>query len=250
MNTTNLSPRTGFEKNLLTGGIFFILTFLTSIPALLLYDPILNNPEYVLGGGHDTRIAWGAFLEVGLVIANIGTAIALFPVLKRFSETVSLGYVANRIFESTIIAVGITSLLAVVTLRQDLAGVAGTDAASLIMAGRALVAIHDWTFLFGPAFCAGFGNGLLLGYLMYRSRLIPRRVALLGIIGGPIAFGNAAAVLLGAYDQLSLISFVFTALEIVWEVTIGIWLVVMGLARSTPAVERSTVELTAAARAS
>ena len=167
------------RKTALVAGVFFVVTFVTSIPALLLYGPLLDHADYILGPGADTRISVGALLEVLLAIANIGTAVTLFPVLKRQNEAVSLGYVATRVVESTIIVAGIVSVLTVVTLRQDFAGT-GADAASLTLAGKSLVAFHDWTFLFGPAFCAGFGNGLLLGYLMYRSGLVPRRMALLG----------------------------------------------------------------------
>jgi hypothetical protein len=168
----------------------------------------------------------GAFLEILTAIANIATAVVLFPVLKRQSEGIALGYVASRILESTVIVVGLVSLLAVVTLRQDLAGT-GADG-SVLTAGRSLVAVHDATFLLGPAFCAGFGNGLLLGYLMYRSALVPRPMALIGLIGGPIAFATATAVLFGAYDQQSAVNFLFTLPEIVWEASLGIWLVVKG----------------------
>jgi hypothetical protein len=139
---------------------------------------VLNDAAYIVGDGADTRVRLGAFCEVILIIANIGTALALFPILRRQNEGLALGYVAARVVECAVIAVGIVSLLAVVTLRQDLAG----DVAGLDTVGRSLVAIHDWTFLLGPGFCVGVGNGLLLGYLMYRSGLVPRRMALLGLI--------------------------------------------------------------------
>jgi hypothetical protein len=129
-----------------------------------------------------------------------------------------------------VIVIGIVSLLSIVTLRQDFAG--GADAASLVLAGQSLVAIHDWTFLFGPAFCAGFGNGLLLGYLMYRSGLVPRRMALIGVIGGPLAFASATAVLLGAYEQTSAVSFLATFPEMVWEASLGIYLIAKGFKAS------------------
>ena len=173
------------RRRAFVAGLFFLITFV-SIPALLLYGPILNHPGYITGVGADSRIALGAFLEIVTFIANIATAVVLFPVLRRENESVALGYVAARVLESTVIAVGIVSLLAIVTLRQDLAGVAG--AASLVTVGRSLVAVHNATFLIGPSLMAGLGNGLLLGYLMYRSALVPRRMALLGLIGGPLVF--------------------------------------------------------------
>jgi hypothetical protein len=151
----------------------------------------------------------GAFCEVILIIANIGTALALFPILRRQNEGLALGYVASRVVESTMIAVGLISLLSVVTLRQDLA----VNAAGLDTVGRSLVAIHDWTFLLGPGFCVGVGNGLLLGYLMYRSGLVPRRMALLGLIGGPLIFASSTAVLFGAYEQTDAAHFVLSLPE-------------------------------------
>src|SRR5262249_23761238 len=147
----------------------------------LLYGPLLDHPRYVLGGGHDTQIAFGAFLEILTVICNIGTAVALYPLARRYSQRAALGYVACRIVESTIMVAGIVSVLSVLTLRQQLAG---ADAGSLVIAGQTLVAFHDWTFLLGPGFCAGIGNGLLLGYLMYVSGLLPRRLAAFGMFAG------------------------------------------------------------------
>jgi energy-converting hydrogenase Eha subunit A len=188
----------------------------------------LNHVNYIVGAGADTRVAVGALFEIILVISGIASAIVLFPILKRQNEAVALGYVASRIFESTIIAVGIISVLSVVTLRQDIGGAGAADSGSLIVAGRSLVAIHKWTVLLGPAFCAGLGNGLLLGYLMYTSGLVPRRMALLGLIGGPLAVATAIAVLFGAYDQTSAINFVFTVPEILWEASLTLWLLFKG----------------------
>ncbi len=218
------------RKTARLAGIFFILTFVLSIPAVLLYGPALNETDYILGAGADGQIQLGAFLEVLLAIANIATAIVLFPVLRRYSESISLGYVASRIVESTIILVGVVSLLSLLTLRQDAAG----DRASLVLAGQSLVAIHDATFLLGPAFCAGFGNGLLLGYLMYKSGLVPRRMAMIGLIGGPIAFLSATLVLFGVYEQTSGVSFLMTLPEIVWEASFGIYLTFKGFKTPRP----------------
>ncbi|HEY7604897.1 MAG TPA: DUF4386 domain-containing protein [Gaiellaceae bacterium] len=209
-------------------GIWFILTFVASIPAALyLYTPVLDHSDYILGDGADTRIAFGALLEVITAIANIATAVVLFPVVRRVQESVALGYVASRVLESTVIVVGLISLMSVVTLRQDLAG-EGSDTGSLNVAGHTLVAIHDWTFLLGPAFCAGLGTGLLVGYLMYKSQLVPRRMAIVGLVGGSLALVTATAVLFGAWDQTSGISFLFTVPEIVWEAFLGIYLTFWG----------------------
>jgi hypothetical protein len=208
-------------------GLWFIGTFVFSIPAGLLYDPVLNDADYILGEGLDARISLGAFFEVLLAIANIATAVVFFPVLKRVNEAVALGYVASRTIESAIIVTGLISLMSVVTLRNDFTGTGG-DTASLDIAGQTLFAFHDWTFLLGPQFCAGFGNGILLGYLMYRSGLVPRWMALLGLIGGPLAFVGGVFVLFGAFDQPSGPLIALTAIEFVWEASLAIYLTVKG----------------------
>jgi hypothetical protein len=208
-------------------GLWFIGTFVFSIPAVLLYDPVLNDANYIFGGGLDARVSLGALLEILLAISNIATAVVFFPVLKRVNEAVALGYVASRIMESAIIVTGLMSLMTVVTLRDDFGG-ADADSASLNIAGHTLVALHDWTFLLGPQFCAGFGNGILLGYLMYRSGLVPRRMALLGLIGGPLAFVGGVLVLFGAIENPSTALFALTIIEIVWEASLAIYLTVKG----------------------
>src|SRR5215207_5929932 len=164
-------------------GVLYLMTFITSIPAFFFYAPVLDDPHYILGGGDgDTSVAFGAFLELILIIANIATAVVLYPILKRVNEILILGYVTARIVECVFIAVGLLSLLTIVTLRQE--ATAGADAASLLAVGKSLVALHDWTFLLGPGFMVGVGNGLILGYLMYTSALVPRGMAVLGLIGG------------------------------------------------------------------
>jgi hypothetical protein len=208
-------------------GVLFVLTFVTSIPAALLYNPVLKHHSYIVGSGADTGVFLGAFLELLLIIANIGTAVVLFPILKRQSESIALGYVAARVIESTFIAVGVVSVLTVVTLRQDLAG-GGADPATLDTVGRSLVAIHDWTFLLGPGFVVGVGNGLMLGYLMYRSGLVPRRMAMLGLVGGPLVSASGIAILFGAIEQGSPGQFLATIPEFIWELSLGIYLIAKG----------------------
>jgi hypothetical protein len=217
-------------------GWLFIVTFVASIPAALwLYLPVLDDARYVLGGGADTKIALGAFLEMIVIVANIGTAVALFPVLKRQSEGLALGYVTARLVECAFIAVGILSLLAVVTLRQDVGGAAGAE--SLVNVGRSLVAIHDWTFLLGPGWVVGVGNGLILGYLMYRSGLVPRRLAMLGLIGGPLIVASGTGVLFGLFEPASAPQVIATVPEFFWELLLGIYLIVKGF-RPSPILSR------------
>ena len=227
------------RKIALVTGVFFIFTIIPApIAAFILYAPVLNDPNYIVGAGADTIVKLGAFLEVIIAIAIIGTAVTLFPIVKRQNEGFALGYVAARVLESTVIVVGIISVLSVVTLRQDFAGAAGADAASLTTAGKSLVAIHDWTFLFGPGLMPGV-NGILLGYLMYTSRLVPRPLALLGLVGGPLLFASGIAVLFGVIEVGSVWQGISTLPVAAFEVLLGIWLIVKGFNPSAPLLRGS-----------
>jgi len=214
------SPR----QTAVLAGAFFIIAAVAAMVGLVLYGPVLNDPHYVAtASGGDTRVLAGAFSEVILAISVIGTAVTLFPVLKRQSEGIALGYVAGRVVEAVVIIVGIMSLLSVVTLHDA----ADANASTLVVLGRALVAVHDWTFLFGPGLAIGV-NTLLLAYLMYRSGLVPRPIAVVGLIGGPLIFVSSAAVLFGLYDQVSAWGFVAAIPVFAWEMSLAIWLIVKG----------------------
>jgi hypothetical protein len=178
------------QKRARVFGVLYLITFVTSIPALLLYEPALRDPVgYIAGAGHDNRIFLGALLELLLIIANIGTAVVIVPIVRRQSEELALGYVTARLFESMFILVGIVSILGIITLRRQVAGASeGTIAYTL-------AAIKDWTFLLGPGWVVGWGNGLILGYLMYRSELVPRWAAWLGLVGGPLIIISGTAVM-------------------------------------------------------
>jgi len=205
----------------------FLITYITSIPAqLVLYVPVLTDPNYIVGSGADTSVRLGAFLEVILIISGIGTAVVVWPVLKRVNEILALGFVTARLVECAFIAVGLLSLLTVVTLRQ--AGAAGADAGSLVTVGESLVTLHDWTFLLGPGFVVGIGNGLILGYLMYRSRLMPRGLAILGLIAGPVLLARFVGILFGVFEPLGVLGSLMVVPEFVWELALGIWLTVRG----------------------
>jgi hypothetical protein len=208
-------------------GVLYLITFIASIPAFFIfYAPVLNDPRYIVGAGADTSVAFGAFLEMIVIIANIGTAVVLYPILKRQNEILILGYVTARIIESTFIAVGLLSLLTIVTLRQE--ATAGADAASLLTAGKSLVALHDWTFLLGPGFMVGVGNGLILGYLMYTSALVPRGFAVLGLVAGPVLCASGLGVLFGVIEAGGVVQSIATIPEFLWELSLGIWPIVRG----------------------
>jgi uncharacterized protein DUF4386 len=228
------TPSPEQQKRARIFGVLFALTIVTSIAGLLLYDPVLNEADYILGDGADTRVQLGALCEIFLAITNIGTAVVIWPIVRRQSETLALSYVASRVVESTIIVVGLISLLSVVTLREDLAGT-GADAGSLSVTGESLVAIHDMTFLLGPSFAVGV-NGIVLGYLFYRSGLVPQQLAIFGIIGGPLIFASSIAILFGAYEQTGGVGFLFALPEIVFEVGITIYTIWKGF-RPSPILD-------------
>ena len=218
-------------------GVLYLITYVTSIPALLLYEPVLRHPVgYIAGGGHDNRILFGALLELLLIIANIGTAVVIFPIMRRQFEGLSIGYVTARIFECTFILVGIVAMLGIITLHKEAAGASeGTIAYSL-------AAIKDWTFLLGPGWVVGWGNGLILGYLMYRTGLVPRRMAWLGLVGGPLIIISGTAIMFtGNHPGGTLrgLQGIATAPEFVWELFLGVYCTIWGFRRDAPILSRS-----------
>ena len=211
-------------------GVLYLITFLTSIPAALLYRPLLDDPVgYIAGAGHDKRILFGALLELLLIIANIGTAVVIVPIMRRFNEELAIGYVTARIIECTFILVGIVSVLGVITLRNQAAGASeGTVAYTL-------AAIKDWTFLLGPGWMVGWGNGLILGYLMYRTGLVPQRVAWLGLVGGPLIILTGTAIMFGGNHPSSTLHGLQGALtfpEAAWELFLGVYCTIWGFRRN------------------
>jgi hypothetical protein len=216
-------------------GVLFIITFIVSIAAVILYAPVLHPARYIVGAGADTRVRLGAFCELILIIANVGTAVVLFPILKRQNEGLALGFVAARVLESAFIAIGIVSVLAVVTLRLN---AAGADPASLVPAGKSLVAIRNWTFVLGPGFVVGIGNGVILGYLMYRSALVPRGMAMLGLVGGPLICISGIAVVFDVIGRGSVPQGIATVPEFLWELSLGIYLAVKGF-KASPILDQA-----------
>jgi uncharacterized protein DUF4386 len=208
-------------------GVLFIITFVTSIIGLALYQPVLDDPaKYIAGGGHDNEIYLGAFLELFLIVANVGTAVVLYPIARRQNEFLAMGFVGARIIESAFIGAGIMFALGVVSLRHDSPG-AGDLAVSL-------AALKDWTFLFGPGFIVPFGNGLILGYLMYRSGLVPRRMAWFGLIGGPLLFLSSTGTLFQWWDAGTTIPAILVIPEFIWEAFLGIYCAGWGFRHDSP----------------
>ena len=217
------------QKRARVFGVLYLITFVTSIPALALYQPVLDDPVgYIAGGGQNNQIIFGALLELLLIIANIGTAVVIFPIVKRQSEELALGYVTARLFECTFILVGIVAVLGIVTLQQEAAGAGEASVA------YTLAAIKDWTFLLGPGWVVGWGNGLILGYLMYSSGLVPRKLAWLGLVGGPLIIVSGTLVLFGVGNPGGTLQAVATIPEFLWELSLGLYCTFKGFRPSSP----------------
>lgn len=223
-------------------GLLYLITFVTSIPALILFQPVLDDPVgYVANGGSDNRILFGAFLELILILANIGTAVVIYPIVKRQNHVLALGYVTARIVESTFILVGILAVLSVVTLSQQDAG--GDEGAI----AYTLAALKDWTFILGPGFIVGIGNGLMLGYLMYTSGLVPRQLAVFGLVGGPLNFITGVLVMFGTIDQGGAVQGLATIPEGLWELGLGFYALIWGF-RQCPILDEYDREVGVRAR--
>ena len=216
----------------LTAGVLYLITFV-SIPTLALYKPVKDNVgTFILGAGSDSGVLWGALSEVVVGLAGTGTAIVLYPVAKRVSQTAALGFVTARVVETSLIFAGVVSLLTILTLRTDVAGTAGADPAALVTTGHSLIAAYTWTFLLSqslmPVFC-----DLFLGYVLYRSGLVPRFLPIIAFIGAPLLLISDIAIFFGVYSNVSPIA-VLAALPVaVFELTLGIWLIVKGFKPST-----------------
>jgi hypothetical protein len=234
--TAPTSTATALRRTAVIAGALYVLTFVSSIPAEFVLAPVLDDPDYVLGAGADTQVVVGNLLQLVNALACIGTAVVLYPVVKRQSRTLALGFVTSRVLEASILVTGIISILAVVTLRQDVAGTADADPEALRTVAAALVAVRDWTALFGPGLA--IANALLLGTLMYRSRLVPRVIPLMGLVGAPLLLVANTLTVFGLNEQFSLLSLVALPGIFFWELSLGVYLVVKGFRPS-----RITAEL-------
>lgn len=221
---------TSYRKRAIVAGMFFILAAVTSIFALYLYTPIITDAHYILKGEVDEgRILWAAFLEILLTFCVVGTAITLYPVLKKYNESMATATVVFRLFEAMIIALGIISLLTMDALRQEYLALPQQDSSPLLVSGQLLLTLHKWTFLFGPNIMLG-PSTFMTAYALYRLKLVPSFISLLGMIGGPMITFSGVLVMFGLYDQLSTLG-ALTALPVFfYEMSLAGWLVVKGFA--------------------
>jgi hypothetical protein len=213
------------RKTAAIAGALYLVTHVTSVTALILYGPVLNHSDYITTSGSNAAVLWGALLEGILALAVVGTAVTLFPIVRKQNESLALGYVGLRVLEAGIIVIGIVCLLAVVTLRRDHSG---SEAI-----GKTLVALHNWTFLLGPSFVLGVST-VLLATVLYRSGLVPRFIPVLGLVGGPLEFATGVAVLFGAYSQTSTPAVIAGLPVFAWELSLAFWLIIKGF-RPVPA---------------
>lgn len=234
MQITASNPN-AFRRTAIIAGVFFLLTEVTAIGGLLLYSPALSGAEYISGAGTDARVLLGLFLELLLAAANIGTAVVLFPIIRKQSEGLALGYVGGRILEAAVILVGTLSLLTVVSLRQMVAGTPGADVATLSTVGTSLVALRDWTFLFGPNFILGC-NSFILALLLHRAGLVPKIITIIGMVSGPMVIVSGLCVMFGLYEQLSPVGGVLGLPSLVWEVAVALWMILKGFKPSAPII--------------
>jgi ABC-type branched-subunit amino acid transport system permease subunit len=230
MATATRTPMTPMRKASLIAGVAYILTFIGSIPAVPLYHDILNDPNYLLGHASDTGVLWGVIGEVICAITGIVTAVALYPVAKRYSQRAALGFVTSRVLEASMIFVGILSVLSLVTLHK--AGASAGEAGSMLGVDRGLVALHDWTFLLGPGLAPAI-NALCIGTVMYRSRLIPKAIPTIGLIGAPLLLASSTASLFGAWDQISGTATLMALPIAAWELSFGVYMALKGFRADT-----------------
>jgi hypothetical protein len=236
-------PMTSLRKTALVAGIFYLITFI-SIPTLALYGPVTKHRDWILSSGGHTAVLVGGLLEIIVALAGIGTAVTLYPVLRRQHEGIALGFVTSRVLEGSMIFAGVVSLLSLVTMRHDAGGTA-----ALLTTSAGHVATYNWTFLLGQSLMPAI-NAILLGTLLYRSRLVPRFLPTLGLIGAPLLLAADIATLFGTIGQHSTWALLGALPIAVWEFSLGVWLTAKGFRPSpittgtasggTPPTDRST----------
>lgn len=222
------APMTPTRKAALIAGIAYIATFVFSIPVKFgLWVDVLDQPDFILGAGSDSGVPLGALFEILTALGGVVAAVALYSVAKRYSARAALGFVTTRVMEAVVIFVGVLAIMATYTLRNEVAGTAGADPGALKTTGQALVAIHDWTFLLGPGLMASL-NALLIGSVMYRSRLLPRWIPTLGLVGAPLLLLSSTVTLFGGWEQTSGPALVLVLPIAIWEFSFGVYMTVKG----------------------
>lgn len=233
--TTDIRTATTAPPNLRLAGVLYLVTFVSSIPAVLLLGPALE-PGWIAGSGSDTRVLLGCVLDLVNAAACVGTAVVLFPVTRRRHESLALGFVTSRLFEAAVIVVGVMSMLSLVTLRREIGGPDATQPA-LDTVARSLVTVRDWTFLVGPTLSAAI-NAALLATTMHRMRLVPRAIPLLGLVGAPMLASSFVVDLFRAGDRLAWYAGIAVIPIFLWELSLGLYLTLRGGRAATDSTGR------------
>jgi len=209
-------------------GVLYILAAVTAIIGFVLYQPILNDPDYIINGSaNETQVIWGAFNELILAFSVIGISVLMFPIVNKENENIAIGYVCFRIVEAILIIIGIISLLSIVTLSQEFGIEAAPNVSSYLSAGKSLVILHNWTFLLGPNLALG-PSTLMMSYFLYDSKLVPRFISVMGLVGGAIILAFALLVMFGVFLQVSLWGAIFAIPVFAYEMSLAVWLIVKG----------------------
>ncbi|MEH7300058.1 DUF4386 domain-containing protein [Neobacillus drentensis] len=209
-------------------GVLFILAAVTAVIGLLLYDPILNGPDYLIKGSeHANQVIWGALMELILVASAVGTATTMFPILRKYNETIALWHVCFRFLEAIIITIGVISVLSLLTLSREFVAAGAQDTASFQASGTVLKAIHDWTFMLGPLFMLGI-NTMMYSYIFYKTKLVPKFISILGMTGATLVFICALLVMFGVIEQVSFWGGILAVPVAANEMILAVWLIVKG----------------------
>jgi hypothetical protein len=239
ISDTKRPSMSAMRKTALVAGVLYLATFLSSIPAVFLQGAVFNDPNFILGGGGaDTLVRFGALLDIVNGLTAIGTAVALYSVVKRQHEGLAIGFVASRLFEAAALFIGIVCVFAIVTLRET--GATGSDSATLVTIQRSFLAARDWSFVLGTGVPAL--NAFLLGTLMYRSRLVPRAIPVLGLIGAPLFTSWIVGYIFGVTDGGSAWHAIAVAPIFFWELTLGLWMTFKGFRRDAPLMVEAAAE--------
>ncbi|ULT54447.1 DUF4386 domain-containing protein [Neobacillus drentensis] len=209
-------------------GALFILAAITAVVGLNLYNPILKGPDYLMNGAkHANQVVLGAVMELILVVSAIGTSTTMFPILRKYNETIALWHVCFRFLEAIIITVGVISVLSLLTLSREFVAAGAPDPASFQASGIVLKAIHDWTFMLGPLFMLGI-NTIMYSYIFYKTKLVPRFISILGMTGATCVFVCALLVMFGVIEQISVWGGILALPVAANEMILAVWLIVKG----------------------
>jgi hypothetical protein len=221
------------RKLTMAAGVLYLVTFAASIPTLGLKAPLVDHADWILGHGSDKGVILACLMDFVCAVAGIGTAVALYSVVRRFSPTSAIGFITSRTLEAAILVVGAISLLSIVTLRGN---AVGADPATLMTTSRSLIAQHHWAFLFGPGLMPAI-NAMFLATVMYRFRLVPRAIPLIGLVGAPLLVISSLTTMFGGFAQNSSAALLFALPIAAWEFSLGVYLTVKGVKHPVIAAE-------------